>query len=1343
MLQELSQEIETAMRQDRTRLRNRLRSIEHALAEGRPQDKNLDRLLEELRKSQELRQKRLSSLSGFEYDPSLPIVAKREEILEVIRREPVVVICGETGSGKSTQLPKFLLELGLAAEGMIGHTQPRRIAARSVAARLAEEVGSPLGGAIGFKIRFSDATKPETLVKLMTDGVLLAESQIDRDLNQYSAIIIDEAHERSLNIDFLLGLLKRIQERRSDLKLVITSATIDADRFATFLGQRGKPAPVLEVSGRSYPVETRYRPAVLDSDTGEIDTPLAVANAVDEALLDGPGDILVFLPTEHAILEVNKRLRGRLKQNSLHADCEVLPLFARLSVQEQNKVFAPHSKRRIVLATNVAESSLTVPGIRYVVDTGVARISRFSPRSNVRRLPIEDISQASADQRQGRCGRVAPGVCIRLYSEDDFLSRPKYSMPEIQRCDLAAVVLQTLSLELGELDTFPLLDPPRPDAIREAYRVLFELGAIDENRLLTPIGRRLARFPCSPRTGRILLGGIDEGRPREILIIAAALEIQDPRERPSEKTQAADEAHFRYFDPDSDFISYLKLWEFVQHLKSTCSRSEFHRACSHNFLNAARIREWEEVYRQLLEIVGEQANLKHAPLFKWNTTSRGVPRARTHAAKQGPKTGAASIAVLDQEPPSHPHYGSIHRALLTGLLSNIAQRVTNNEYRGATGKGLFLWPGSNVFEATPKWVVSADVIETTRRYLRNVANIDSDWIEPIAEKLVKRSYDNPYWNPKSVSAMAFEKVTLFGLPIVQGRRVSLGPRDPITAREMLIRHALVEGEVPREYPFMTVNRRLMEDILHIQAKRRSRALILDSQRQFDFFDARIPASVYDGVQFEEWRRDAEKANPRLLHFQREDLVDELTPDPSPIDFPDMLETEGMRLSVEYRYEPGSERDGVSLITPIEGLARLKPDRLGWLVPGLLEEKITALIRALPKHQRRNLVPAPEIAKKVVGLLTFGQGPFYATIAARLSELGGEPISPSDFVEDRLPPHLRLHIQVMSADGKLLAQGRDLVELRRTLGVEESKELAIAEKGEWHRDGVKAWDFGELRERIDIRRNGMTLHVFPAIVDQRTSVGLRLFDTPSAASDATKSGVRRLLAISLVREIRAQMAWFPELARLRVLANSVRWKTSLDEELGDLLVERGLGLALERDRALKGIPSFKAGFENLSTSVRACLSAAASDVGKWFGPMLDRRHEVRRQLEQSFKASSPAVDDVKTQFERLFAPGFLTETPWEWLSQYPRFLSGILIRLKKLSSGGAARDSKGMSELTPYWDRYSQRKDRHLQMGITDPELERYRWMMEEFRVSLFAQELGTQSPISAKRLEKQWELTQP
>jgi len=1299
---DLDAKINETMGADRHRLRWRLRSIKQAREKGKPFDRSLDRFVRELERSTKLRQRRQSGLPNAAVDQSLPIAEKAEEISAAIRDHAVTIVCGETGSGKSTQLPKICLELGRGIDGIIGHTQPRRIAARSIAARLAEELDSPLGQHVGFKVRFTDTTKAETYVKLMTDGILLAETQGDRFLNAYDTIIIDEAHERSLNIDFLLGYIKRLISKRRELKLIITSATIDAERFSRHFAclATDRPAPVIDVSGRTYPVEMRYRPLdAEEEDTDEMDEQKAILQTIDELARIDRGDMLVFLPTERDILETAKTLRGRPIPGDMERT-EILPLYGRLSTKEQNKVFHPGAHRRIVLATNVAESSLTVPRIHYVIDTGTARISRYSPRRKVQRLPIEAISRASADQRAGRCGRIAPGICVRLYSEEDFLGRDRFTSPEIRRTNLASVILQTKAFRLGAIEEFPFLDPPRADAIRDGYKTLFELGAIDEGRKLTDLGRRLARLPVDPRIGRMILAAADERCMSEVLIIAAVLEVQDPRLRPADKQQAADECHAQFADDSSDFLGYLNLWEFYHRLREKLSRNGLRKACRQNFLSYNRMREWLDIHRQLKQLADEAG------------------------------LGQSTAAEGDR-------YGAIHRALLSGLLANVAYREEVYEYTGAGGSRYYLWPGSGVFESKSKWIMAAELVETTRLYARAVARIDPDWIEPIAGHLVKRSYSDPHWSRRAASAMAYEKVTLFGLPVVQRRRVRYGPIDPEVSRELFIRHGLVEGQYQTQAGFLAHNRALVAELELLATKSRRSDLFAGEQRQIDFYDARIPGDVYDGNRLKRWLRKAERRDRKLLYMTQADLIEDGPDDIAAVDFPDELTVGETRLPLEYRFEPGDENDGITIKVPKAALGQLQPARLGWLVPGLLEQKIVALIRSLPKSIRRLFVPAPDTAKKALSELRFCEGPFLRAVAEALQKVCGETVSPDNFQLDKLPPHLHMNVQVIDDDGGITSSGRDLHQLQRELAAEASASFAELDHSDWNRDGITAWDFGDLPEQVQFESSGLTLTGHPMLVDQGQDVSLRLTDSAEKAAQYTRAGQRRLFCLTEKNELRAQVAWLPRLDQMKLYATTLCGAKQLEQQLAVLTADRAF---LDQDQLARSADEFT----RLLLRGRERIPSAVQEVARLAHALLEAYHQTQVALEE---ATSPrwqqAVGDIRTQVKHLTPARFLANTPWMWLRHYPRYFQGAKTRLEKLAGTGVDRDRQHHDQIAPFWQEYLQRAADHHERGVYDNELDQFRWMLEEFRVSLFAQQLGTSISVSAKRLEKQWTKVQP
>lgn len=1303
---------------DRFRLRRSLDSIRRAQREKKPFDRNLEKLQTALDESVKRREKRAASVPAVTLNETLPIAARRDEIAAAIRENQVVIVCGETGSGKSTQLPMICLDMGRGVDGLIGHTQPRRIAARSVAARVAEELGTSVGQQVGFKIRFTDSTGPQTCIKLMTDGILLAESQNDRFFEQYDTIIIDEAHERSLNIDFLLGRLRQMLSKRPDLKLIITSATIDAARFAEHFGKPGQPAPVIEVAGRTFPVEVRYRPLIDDEEEkghsktaaarnqvpsragqrgrrkAEPDVQRAILDAVDELGQLDPGDILIFMPTERDIHETAKSLRGRLVKS--RQPTEILPLYARLTTKDQNRIFKPGGNmRRIVIATNVAESSLTVPGIRYVIDTGTARISRYSARSRMQRLPIEPVSRASAAQRAGRCGRVAPGVCIRLYSEDDFNARDEFTSPEIQRTNLASVILQTKALRLGNLEEFPFLEPPRTGTITDGYRMLFELGAFDERNELTEIGRRLSRLPVDPRVGRIILAGHDENCLSEILIIAAALEMQDPRERPLEQQQAADTAHEQFLNEDSDFLGFLSLWDFHLRLKRNLSRSQLRKACQQNFLSFNRMREWSDVHHQLRELV-EDVGLK--------------PQKR-------------------RDDPD-----AIHRALLPGFLSNIALLTERHEYTAANNQKVSLWPGSGLFTKKPKWVVAAELVETTRRYVRVVARVQPAWIEPLAGHLIKRTHSNPEWDGKAGSAMADEKVTLFGLPVVARRRVRYAKINAQVSRELMIRCGLVEGDVEMDLPFFRHNSRLIDELERLQTKTRRQDLVIEDDDRYDFYDERIPSDVADLHALRRWLKKVEKRGKGPLHMQHEEVRRQGTEDVTDAEFPGGMLVENLKLPLEYHLEPGSEQDGISITVPKEALNQLDQRRLGWLVPGLIEEKVVALIRSLPKSLRRQLNPAAESATKVCSQLKFGTGDFEQTVAKLLARIAQEPISANDFDLNRLPNHLRMNVRVIDAEGDTLSAGRDVRELRQQLGGEASQSFSQAEDKRWNRDDIREWDFAELPAKVLIERAGLKLTGYPTLLDRGESVSLRLLDMPARSAIETRSGIRRLAAIALRKFVRSQVEYIPQLNQWTMNAAAFGGANSFRQDLADLIVDRAIF-------PTKGpYPRTQAEYQNRLKKARGLIPVAVQDVVEMLDPIMTASAQARKAIKTTRAPSlSFAVADAKEQLRELTAAGFLSCTQWGWLQQFPRYLEAIQVRLRKLGKNGVARDQSGHEVIASCVSRYRQRLAEHAERDHFDPQLEYYRWMIEELRVSLFAQELGTAIPVSEVRLEKQWE----
>jgi ATP-dependent helicase HrpA len=1338
--EEFISQIERTMLRDRFRLRKLARSLQQARARKHDSSSIESELRLAIDESLALVERRAAMVKPPEFSDTLPINARRDEIAAAIKRSQVVVICGETGSGKSTQLPKICLEAGFGVTGLIGHTQPRRIAARSISTRLASELKSTVGDQVGFKIRFTDKTKQETLIKLMTDGILLAETGRDRFLEQYEVIIIDEAHERSLNIDFLMGYIKRLLPKRPELRLIITSATIDAERFSKHFSVGAEPAPIIEVSGRTFPVDIKYRPLLDDQEGTEIDQLTGIVNAVHELSLIDRGDILVFLPTERDIRETAKRLRAeKLPGDGAH-QTEILPLYARLSTKEQNRVFQTSKYRRIVLATNVAESSLTVPGIRYVIDTGTARISRYSPRSKVQRLPIEPVSQASANQRAGRCGRVANGICIRLYSESDYTSRAEYTTPEIQRTNLASVILQAKALRLGHVDTFPFLDPPRPESIRDGYKTLFEIQAVDERRELTRMGQELSRLPIDPRLGRIILAAKEERCLREILVIASALELQDPRERPVDKQQAADLAHEKFIDLRSDFLAFLKLWDFYHDLKIDLSRNQLKRACQQNFLSHNRMREWTEIHRQLQQMLGDKARKQ----------LRTEPNDFEIASPEEESAGDITS----------PKYAAIHKSLLSGFLSGVSFLSGEHEFTAAGNIKFFLWPGSGIFNHKPKWCLTSELIETARRYGRTNARIDPSWIEPLALHVVKRSYSDPHWHRKRGTVMAYEKVSLFGLPIVMKRRVAYGKIDPVESHDIFIRDGLLHdrqdgnwrfqsaelsGEtIPaarhgkrnslgaNQFRFFLHNQNVLAEIAKLAAKTRSNEYLVEESLLQDFYHSRIAASVFDWHSLKRWFKENEHAEETLM-MSIGGLLGDIRQAADPHAFPNDLNMGTLQLPVAYKFAPGEEDDGISVVVPQDAIGHLHTGRTGWLIPGLLEDKITALIRSLPKNLRRNFIPAPDTAKRIAAAIEYGVGDFFEQVVGRLNQESEERVRTQDFQMDKLPDHLRLNIRVIDDQGAVKAQGRDLAEVRRAVGATAPEQIVSTDDGRWQRDGIESWDFGELPKQITIARAGIEIPVYPALVDAQESVQLRLFESAALAKQVSIKGISRLYAQQCRKALRSQIAWLPEFDQMALYAASLMTPEQLRGQLRDLICRRAF---LDGEKKLpRSEEDFVARLDNSAERI----GIATQDAARLLPRLFTAFHEARLSLEETNnRQAHHAVSDLQEQMGVLLSDGFLTHTPWRWLAEFPRYLRGIPHRLERLASGSLEKDIESTYEIANYWRQYTDQKAIHEEDRVYDTELEMYRWMIEEYRVSCFAQSLGTAFSVSPKRLAKQW-----
>ncbi len=1297
------------------------------------------------------------------YPESLPVSARREEIARAIRQHPVVIVCGETGSGKTTQLPKIALELGrglgAGGSGLIGHTQPRRIAASSVAKRIADELNSPLGEVVGYKVRFQDRLQPGASVKLMTDGILLAETAADPLLRAYDTIIIDEAHERSLNIDFLLGYLRQLLPRRPDLKLIVTSATIDADRFAQHFASKDGPAPVIMVSGRLFPVEQRWRPY---EESREFDLDNAIADAVDELWRAGPGDILVFLPGEREIRETSDHLRRHLLQHARGGPApEILPLFARLSQQEQDRVFEPGNGRRIVLATNVAETSLTVPGIRYVVDSGLARVKRYSFRSKVEQLQVEPVSQAAAQQRAGRCGRVANGICIRLYGEDEFQGRARFTDPEILRSSLAGVILRMKALHLGVVDDFPFIEPPPKKAIADGYALLAELGAVDEANELTAIGRELCRLPLDPRVGRMILEARQHQALTEVLIIAAALSGQDVRDRPQDKAQAADEKHKPFDDERSEFVGTLKLWQWIEagrgihgHAQAREARVDSHKLTNRQqeqrlreqFISPRRVREWRDIHTQLHTVVAEHG-------WRLNTA---------------PAT-----------------YEQIHLSLLAGLLGNIGCRADAGPSqvgappRGAGGRpgrddedwylgarGIKFWrhPGTNLSKKPGRWIVAAELVETTRLFGRGIAAIEPQWIPPLAGHLLKTQLLEPHWEKKAAEVIALERATLYGIVIYNNRRVNFGRIDPAAAREIFIREALVGDEWDTRLPFLAHNRKLIAQVQELEHKARRQDVLVDDELIHAFYDQQLPSDVCSGASLERWYRDEIKKQPKLLQLTRDELMRHEAAGITTEAFPRALRLGGIDCAASYLHEPGDARDGVTVTVPLYALNQVSEERCEWLVPGMLQAKVLALCKTLHQRPRSRLVPLPDYAAEFCALAPFAQGGLMDALLKAVRERTQLAVQRNDFKLDQLSPHLFMNFRVVDEHGRQLGMGRDLAGLKAELGNQARsafqalavlKTQAAVPGGAAPSTGAPtdsdvrhaltgagpskapeaaateperhvAWTFGALPELMEVRRGSQVLIGFPALIDRGTHVEVEVFDEPALAAARHRAGLRRLVALQLREPLKYLEKNIPG---LQAMAGHYLALGTLEELRGQII-----DLALDRAFLAEPLPTDERAFAARLDEGRARLNLIAQEVARQAGVVLAEYAAAQRKLKDS-RPPRELADDVQAQLQRLVGKQFLRDTPWAALQQLPRYLKAVVLRLEKWRAD-PARDAAKAAELRPLEQRWL-RRVAELR-GAPHARLDEYRWLLEELRVSLFAQELRTPQPVSAKRLDRAW-----
>ncbi|MFI5716867.1 ATP-dependent RNA helicase HrpA [Nocardia sp. NPDC051750] len=1433
-------------RELRTRLASLTLRDEHRLRRqlDRGRGGDLTRIESEITAAEQRVAARRAALPAITYPEQLPVTARRADIAAAIAAHQVVVVAGETGSGKTTQIPKICLELGRGIRGAIGHTQPRRLAARTVADRIATELGTELGDAVGYTVRFTDQAAEHTLVKLMTDGILLAEIQRDRLLRAYDTIIIDEAHERSLNIDFLLGYLKQLLPRRPDLKIIITSATIDPDLFARhFADAAGTPAPIVEVSGRSYPVEIRYRPLTIpvpaepdDEDRAVDRDPVdAICDAVVELFAEGDGDVLVFLSGEREIRDTADAL-GDLKL----ARTEILPLYARLSAAEQHRVFAPHTGRRVVLATNVAETSLTVPGIRYVIDPGTARISRYSMRTKVQRLPIESISQASARQRSGRCGRVADGICIRLYSEDDYESRPVFTDPEILRTNLAAVILQMTALGLGDIERFPFVEPPDSRAVRDGVALLEELGALvrrapgpgtahsvesrttspgdarepaaasagagvvstaefdpgeapgpaenaarmsssepsdgsgpdargpgrsESGHTLTPAGREMARLPVDPRMGRMLVEAHRTGCLADVLVIVAALSIQDVRERPADQQQAADTAHARFRVPHSDFLAYLRLWEYLNGQRRALSANRFRRMCREEFLHYLRIREWQDLYGQLRTITKGMGWSLHdrsaesapqapgdiagtAPVRRrrgrntrkpereaGNARDTRTPQ-RNNDGRQVPATETAEVraagprALEDMTPDTDPWDSTaIHQALLAGMLSHIGVReAESREFLGARNAKFMIFPGSALAKKPPRWVMAAELVETSRLWGRMAARVEPEWAERLAGDLVKRNYSEPHWSAKRGTARAYERVTLYGIPLVTGRLVDYGRIDPETTRELFLRHALVQGEWQTRHEFFHRNRALLEDIADLEHRARRRDILVDDEVLFDFYDRRIPADIVSVRHFDTWWKTAAREDPHQLDFTTDAVVNEGTDRLDPAAFPDTWRQGELSFPLSYQFEPGQADDGVTVRIPVAQLAHVRAVGFDWLVPGMRAELAAALIKTLPKQLRRTVVPAPDFAAAALSALTARAEPIRTGLARELTRLAGLPIAPGDLDPAALPDHLRMTFAVVDTDGRVLDTGKSLAQLRSRLSDQVSASVAAATASA-ERAPAAVWtseSLGTLAPTVRRDVGGQTITGYPALVPEAEGVAVRVLKTPGEQARAMRAGTRALVLGAIPTSVRAVTAGLSPADRLVLSQNPYGSVDALVEDCraaaADQLINAAGGPVRDPDR-----------FDRLLTALRPKFTEVVTRIVRLVIPALAAAHEVSSALPGV--RETDIAEDVRDQLGELVFDGFVSEWGPVRLRELPRYLRAAAARLAALP-GSAVRDRAAMAEVGTAATAYARLLAGLPESRRRSPEVTEIWWMIQELRVSLFAQKLGTPYPVSVKRIEK-------
>ena len=1267
--------VDGCLQADKPRLRQRIKKL--------GSDANaLTTLRTAIEKSTASCQLRAGSAPVPTYPDDLPVVEQRDAFLELLKNNQVLIVCGETGSGKTTQIPKMCIEAGRGCAGFIGHTQPRRIAARTVAARIASELKTELGDAVGYKIRFSDKVGKDTRIKLMTDGMLLSETQNDPGLNQYDTIIIDEAHERSLNIDFLLGYIKRLLPKRPDLKVIITSATIDPQRFSKHFDD----APILFAEGRTYPVELRYQPVTSDDDDeGELSE--AIVAACETLLKERHQDVLVFLSGERDIRDMADLLNKQSSHSAVFRNVDVLPLFSRLSNADQNRIFASHSRPRIILATNVAETSLTVPGIRSVVDAGYARISRYSVRSKVQRLPIEKVSQASANQRMGRCGRVASGVCIRLYDEPDFIARAEFTQPEILRTNLSSVILQMASMQLGQINDFPFVEKPDAKFINDGYRNLQELGALDNDRALTPLGKQLARLPVDPRLGRMVLAARDEGCVSEILTIVSALSVQDPRERPFDKRQASDEMHAEFNHEKSDFMAWLNLWSFIAVQRKRLSRSQFRKMCKQRFLAYMRVIEWLDVREQLQKQCRE-----------------------------------LKLVEQDIEAP----YENVHRALLTGLLANVAVKSETHDYLGTRNRHLSVFPGSSLFKKGPKWIMAAEIAETTKLYARQVAAVEPEWIEALGEHLLQYSYRDPHWQKKRGTVAAWQQSTLYGLIINPKKRVNYSPINKAESRQVFIRDGLVAGGLISSAEFYQHNLALLDELNELEEKTRRRDIVVDPQELVHFYDAVIPDDVSTAAEFEQFRKQIECDQPKRLFYSREMLLAEGADEVSDHAFPDQLDMGGMVLPLRYHFMPGDAADGVTLVCPVEVINRIQAQRCEWLVPGMIEEKITLLIKSLPKSLRRNFVPAPDYAKACTATLQAENASLLQRLSAELQRMTGVLVDLKQWDASTLPPHMSMRFDLVDNAGNTVKAGRDLALLQREFeGQVEQTLLSYTDDG-IEKTAVQDWNFGDLPDSVDIERAGVTMQGYPALQNENGQVNVKLFASLDAASFSHPQGLRALYKLVLRDEVKYLQRKLPSIDVLSLRFTAIASKKVLIEDIIDAAVDHTF--------IVIPLPRTREDFYASLDANRSQLVGSAGNICEILLAVFEQYRQVQRRMDGNLSLSwIEAIKDIKDQITQLLYPGFACDTGLAQLTRLPVYFQAMGKRLDAIDQA-PDKDRARRAEFLPVWERFKTLATRQDSDYIAAHKA--LRWSFEELRVSLFAQGLKTAEKVSVSRLEQ-------